>query len=90
MVGVLTEGISVQMELDTGAAVSLFPFKVYREKFGHIPLQKPSTRLMTYTGEKTQEERSLHESLDLQYIYFCSNVVQMHVYVNIAHVTFPL
>ena len=40
------------MELDTGAAVSLLPFSMYQEKFRHIPLQKASTRLRTYTGEK--------------------------------------
>ena len=52
MVGVLIEGVPVQMELNTGAAVSLLPFSVYQEKFRHILLQKASTRLRTYTGEK--------------------------------------
>ena len=52
MVGVLIEGVPVQMEPDTGAAVSLLSFNVYLWKFEHIPLQKASTRLRTCTGEK--------------------------------------
>ena len=46
------EGISIWMELDTGAAVSLLPFPDYQTKFKHIPLRKTRTRLKTYTEEQ--------------------------------------
>ena len=51
-VEVAIEGQAVKMELDTGAAVSILPFQMYREKFSHVPLQKSHTKLKTYTGEK--------------------------------------
>ena len=37
-VEVVIEGQAVKMELDTRAAVSIFPLKVYKEKFSHVPL----------------------------------------------------
>ena len=46
------EGQAVKMELDTGAAVSILPLKVYRESFSHVPLQDTRKKLKTYTGEK--------------------------------------
>ena len=70
MVGILIEGVPVQMELDTGAAVSLLPFSVYQEKFRHIPLQKASTRLRTYmyrsTGEKISPRGEVVVNLKVQ------------------------
>ena len=46
------EGKVVEMELDTGAAVSLIPHEMYQKKFAHVPLGKTRTLLKTYTGEK--------------------------------------
>ena len=43
-VEVAIEGQAVKMELDTGAAVSILPFQMYREKFSHVPLQKSRIR----------------------------------------------
>ena len=41
----------LQMELDTGAAVSILPYEEYKKRFQKIPLQKTGSRLKTYTGE---------------------------------------
>ena len=41
------EGTPLRMELDTGSAVSVIPYQLYRAKFSHIKLQR-----RTYTGEK--------------------------------------
>ena len=41
----------MQMELDTGAAVSLISYNNYLEKLSHLPLRKAVTQLKTYTGE---------------------------------------
>ena len=40
------------MELDTGSAVSVLPYKQYKEHFGHKKLAKSLATLKTYTGEK--------------------------------------
>ena len=48
----MVEEIPLQMELDTGAGVSLLPHSIYRQRFLHVPLQKTNTRLRTYTGER--------------------------------------
>ena len=50
-VTVEVEGTSIQMELDTGAAVSLLPNTIYQRQFNHIPLKRTTARLKTYTGE---------------------------------------
>lgn len=44
------EGFPIQMELDTGAAVSILPLEMYNEKFRYIPLKETAARLKTYTG----------------------------------------
>ena len=46
------EGTPLRMELDTGSAVSVVPFQLYRAKFSHIKLQRSQTTLRTYTGGK--------------------------------------
>ena len=40
------------MELDTGSAVSVLPYKRYKEHFGHVKLAKSLVTLKTYTGQK--------------------------------------
>ena len=50
-VEVVIEGQQVKMELETGAAVSLLPYRLYQEKLSHLPLGKTQVRLKTYTGE---------------------------------------
>ena len=42
----------VKMELDTGSAVSVLPYKQYKEHFGHVKLAKSHVTLKTYTGQK--------------------------------------
>lgn len=45
------EGHLIDMELDTGAAVSLISMELYRDKFAHIRLRKTNVVMKTYTGE---------------------------------------
>ena len=45
-------GRVIKMELDTGSAVSVLPYKQYRERFGHVKLAKSDITLKTYTGRK--------------------------------------
>ena len=51
-VEMVIEGQQLKMELDTGAAVSLLPYRLYQEKFSHLPFGKTQARLKTYTGEQ--------------------------------------
>ena len=46
------QGRVSKMELDTGSAVSVLPYKQYKEHFGHEKLAKSLATLQTYTGEK--------------------------------------
>ena len=46
------QGRVIKMELDTGSAVSVFPYKQYKKCFGHVKLAKSDITLKTYTGEK--------------------------------------
>lgn len=45
------DGKPVEMEIDTGAAVSLIPVKLKRELFPQAKMKKPQVRLRTYTSE---------------------------------------
>ena len=38
--------------VDTGSAVSVLPYKQYKEHFGHVKLAKSHVTLKTYTGQK--------------------------------------
>ena len=46
------QGRVVKMELDTGSAVSVLPYKRYKEHFGHVKLAKSLVTLKTNTGQK--------------------------------------
>ena len=43
------QGRVVKMELDTGSAVSVLPYKQYKEHFGHVKPAKSHVTLKTYT-----------------------------------------
>ncbi|XP_060761945.1 uncharacterized protein K02A2.6-like [Neoarius graeffei] len=45
------EDSPVQMQLDSGAAVTLVSEKVYQQALAHLPLQKCNLRLTTFTGD---------------------------------------
>lgn len=49
------------MELDTGAGISCLPYKFYLESSSHIPLDKTSTKLKTYSGEIIIPEGKISE-----------------------------
>ena len=46
------QGRVIKMELDTGSAVSVLPYKQYKEHFGHVKLAKGHLTLKSYTGQK--------------------------------------
>ena len=46
------KGRVIKIELDTGSAVSVLPYKRYKEHFGHVKLAKSLVTLKTYTGQK--------------------------------------
>lgn len=48
---VVLDGRPLQMELDTGAAVSLVSEATYKQLFADTPLSETSTTLKTYSGE---------------------------------------
>ena len=48
------DGQDLEMELDTGAAVSIINFDVYETMFKHLPLQPVQRPLHTYTGTKLE------------------------------------
>ena len=50
----LVEGKHLQMELDTGASVSVIPQKIWEEKFSEVKLETSTMVLKTYTGEALQ------------------------------------
>ena len=53
-VQVIMEGQPIKMELDTGAAVSIMPYTMYKEKMAHIQLRKSTVNLKTYTGQRVR------------------------------------
>ncbi len=53
MIRAKIEGLVINMELDTGAAVSLISMDMYKGKLAHLRLQKTEVVLKTYTGEHT-------------------------------------
>eukprot|EP00731_Ephydatia_muelleri_P028204 Em0019g1077a len=53
-VQVIMEGQPIKMELDTGAALSIMPYTMYKEKMSHIQLQKSTVNLKTYTGQRVR------------------------------------
>ena len=50
----VVNGVTLRMELDTGASVSLISEKVWREAFPEVELAKCDMLLKTYTGERLQ------------------------------------
>ncbi|RXN15243.1 Retrovirus-related Pol poly from transposon opus [Labeo rohita] len=52
VVNVKLDGKCMDMQLDTGAAVSLMSELSYREFLSHLPLSKTSMQLITYSGER--------------------------------------
>ncbi|KAI4895153.1 hypothetical protein NFI96_009265 [Prochilodus magdalenae] len=51
MVDVEVEGKPVSMQLDTGAAVTLVPERVYNVALSHLPLEESKMQLSTFSGE---------------------------------------
>ncbi len=47
---------TLEMELDTGAAVSINSEKAHKEQFADVPLQRSPVALRAYTGEPMTEK----------------------------------
>ncbi|XP_056012602.1 uncharacterized protein K02A2.6-like [Ostrea edulis] len=52
LLNVRVNGKDIQMELDTGSAVSVISEEKFREIFGKQPLKSSNIKLRTYSGEK--------------------------------------
>lgn len=52
----VVNGKKMEMELDTGAAVSLIPWEQYKNTLSQLPLQPTDIMLKTYTGEPLAPE----------------------------------
>lgn len=48
----LVNSVSLEMELDTGAGVSVIPEKIFKEKFPNVEMKPSDTVLKTYTGQR--------------------------------------
>ena len=59
------QGRVVKMELDTGSAVSVLPYKQYKEHFCHVKLAKSVVTLKTYTGQKITPKREMKCNVSL-------------------------
>ena len=53
------QGRVIKMELDTGSAESVLPYKQYNKHFGHVKLAKSPVTLKTYTGKGQEKELTL-------------------------------
>ncbi|XP_060799470.1 uncharacterized protein K02A2.6-like [Neoarius graeffei] len=58
-------GKRMEMELDTGAAVSLIPYELYQRKLHKFPLQPTGIVLRTYTGEPLAPEGVITVQVEL-------------------------
>ena len=68
------ENQAVQMELDTGAAVSLLSYKTYEKLLSNKHLDKSTTQLTTYSGESIKVQGVVNvdvncEGQEAQYHY---------------------
>ncbi|KAL3993537.1 DDB1- and CUL4-associated factor 15 [Sarotherodon galilaeus] len=55
----------MEMELDTGAAVSLIPWEQYKSMLSQLPLQPTDIMLKTYTGEPLAPEGVIKVQVEL-------------------------
>ena len=52
LIKVTMEGKGLEMEVDTGAAVSILPYREYERSFSHLALKPSRVKLKTYSGER--------------------------------------
>ena len=60
------QGRVVKMELDRGSAVSVIPYKQYKEHFGHVKLARSLVTLKTYTGQKITPKGEMNCNVKLK------------------------
>uniref|UniRef100_A0A8C6KTL9 CCHC-type domain-containing protein n=1 Tax=Nothobranchius furzeri TaxID=105023 RepID=A0A8C6KTL9_NOTFU len=61
----VVNGKKMEMELDTGAAVSLIPWEQYKSRLSQLPLQPTDIMLKTYTGEPLAPEGVIKVQVEL-------------------------
>ena len=52
----VVNGVKIQMEIDTGAAVSILPSSQYKKHFSSLPLSPCTLSLSTYSGERLRAD----------------------------------
>lgn len=65
-VDALLDGKKVKMEIDKGAAVSVLPENIYRDKFQQVQLKERRTTLKTYSGEQLPLLGVIHVPVEYQ------------------------
>ena len=60
----VVDGKPLKMELDTGSAVSVIPYKQFKKRFSLKKLQKSEITLKTYTGEKITPRGKINCSVE--------------------------
>ncbi|KAK0142863.1 hypothetical protein N1851_019189 [Merluccius polli] len=70
------QSLTTDLLVDTGSAVSILPESVYLQTFMHVPLTKPTVRLVTYMKKPIPVLGCLHLS-----VTYCNQSTQTHFYV---------
>ena len=60
------DGTSVDMELDTGAAVSILPYNMYKQTFSHLTLYSTRVKLRSYGNKIIKPEGELRTTVEYQ------------------------
>lgn len=50
MIPLMINNVPYQLELDTGAAVTVIPEEIWQKDLGSVPLQKSNVTLKSYSG----------------------------------------
>ena len=66
LITVAMEGTGIDMEVDTGAAVSILPYKDYKRSFKHLTLKPSRAKLRTYSGEQITPKGELTVDVEIK------------------------
>ena len=70
MVTIEIENIPLQLELDTGSAVSVISWKTYQDMFSEVPLKDTKVTLKTYTGELIEPKGVIEVTVSYQSVNY--------------------
>ena len=60
------QGRVIKMQLDTGSAESVLPYRQYKEHFGHVKLAKSLVTLITCNGQKITPKGEMKCNVQVQ------------------------